>query len=129
MSTESKRARNSHQPTGQWIRRDKRLAIYLRDHFSCLYCLADLTDADPSGITLDHLIPVSDGGTNESKNLVTACRHCNCSRQDAPVGRFAGRAARAHISRNVRRSLRKYLALARDILAGKADRDSDLEAE
>jgi len=26
-STQKKRARNNHQPTGQWIRADKRLAI------------------------------------------------------------------------------------------------------
>jgi len=117
-NTEKKRARNNHQPTGQWIRADKRLAIYLRDRFACIYCLRDLHDADPADITLDHVTPKSDGGTNSETNLVTCCRHCNCQRQDKPLARFCGKETRAHIRRNTRRSLKKYRTLAKAIIAG-----------
>ncbi len=55
MSTAAERAHSRHQPTGCWCRQDKRLAIYLRDGFRCLYCLADLHGADPTDITLDHV--------------------------------------------------------------------------
>ena len=118
MATARKKARSQHQPTGQWIRADKRLAIYLRDRFTCLYCCRDLHDADPADITLDHLRCKSDGGDNSEVNLVTACRDCNCRRQDTPLSRFCGPETRAHIRRNTRRSLRPYRKLAKAILAG-----------
>lgn len=101
----------------RWITPEKRLAIYLRDNFTCLYCLADLHDAAATDITLDHLVCRVDGGSNEHTNLVVVCRHCNCSRQDTPLSRFAGPETRKHIRRNTRRSLEKYIALAKDILS------------
>lgn len=100
----------------RWITPEKRLAIYLRDEFRCLYCLADLHDADATDITLDHVVCRVDGGNNEATNLITACRHCNCSRQDTPLNRFAGPETRKHIRRNTKRSLVKYIALAKSIL-------------
>jgi 5-methylcytosine-specific restriction endonuclease McrA len=126
--TAAKKARSQHQPTGCWIRPEKRLAIYLRDGFRCLYCLADLHGADPADITLDHLVCQADGGSNDEANLVCACRHCNCSRGDQPLGRFAGRETRAHIRRNTRRNLKDYRRLAKAILAGEIEHDADLEA-
>ena len=109
---------SKHQPSGRWIRAEKRLAIYLRDSFRCVYCCADLHDADPRDITLDHVRAKSDGGTNHESNLVTACRQCNCSRQDAPLARFAGPETRADIRRLTRRSLRRYVVLAKALIAG-----------
>jgi len=116
--TSRKKARSQHQATGQWIRADKRLAIYLRDRFTCLYCLRDLHGADPADITLDHVKCQADGGSNHESNLVTCCRHCNCARQDKPLARFAGKETRAHIRRNTRRSLRPYRKLAKAIISG-----------
>ena len=117
-ATARKRSRSTHQPVGQWIRADKRLAIYLRDRFTCLYCCRDLHDADPADITLDHVRCRADGGDNSELNLITACRACNCSRQDKPLSRFAGPETRAHIRRNLRRSLKSYRRLTKAILAG-----------
>jgi 5-methylcytosine-specific restriction endonuclease McrA len=117
MCTAEKKTRSPSQPTGQWIRREKRLAINLRDGLVCVYCLADLHGADPRDVTLDHLTAKADGGSNHESNLVTACRACNCSRQDKPLARFASREARAHIRRNVRRSLKPYTILARAYFA------------
>lgn len=109
---------SQYQPDGRWIRKEKRLTIYLRDRFTCLYCLADLHDADPRDITLDHIRTRSNGGNNHESNLVTACRTCNSARQDQPVGRFAGPETVTHIRRNARRSLVKYRKLAKALLAG-----------
>ena len=39
----------------KWIRKDKRLAIYLRDGFMCCYCGKDLHHAKPEEMGLDHL--------------------------------------------------------------------------
>lgn len=106
---------------GVRLRPDLRLAIYLRDAFRCLFCLADLHSAKPFDVTLDHLKPSSKRGSNDAKNLVTACRSCNCSRADSPLSRFASGEALAHISRNRKRSIRAYRVLAKAIIAGEAD--------
>lgn len=104
---------------GVTIRKDKRLAIYLRDAFTCLYCLADLHGAAPFDITLDHIKTSADGGSNSETNLVTACRGCNCERQDKPLACFAGIETRKHIYRNTRRSLRRYRTMAKALIAGR----------
>jgi 5-methylcytosine-specific restriction protein A len=114
-----KLARNPHQPTGTWIRAEKRLAIYLRDGFRCLACGDDLSEEDPWQVTLDHVIPVRDGGSNEPSNLFTCCRSCNSSRQTRRLRGTALRAVRAQ----TRRSLRLHLVAARafvDVAAGEA---------
>lgn len=106
---------------GVCIRKDLRLAIYLRDRFTCLYCLRDLHDAEPTDITLDHVRCESDGGSNDASNLITACRACNCSRQDKPLARFAGPETRAHIRRNCKRSIGPCRKLAKAIIAGETE--------
>lgn len=103
---------------GHWIKPARRLAIYLRDRFTCAYCVRDLHDADPRDVTLDHLKTGHFAGNHGSENLITACRSCNSSRRDLPLARFASKEARAHIRRNTRRSMRPYLTLAKAILAG-----------
>lgn len=42
----------------------------------CCFCKGE------GALTLDHLIPLSSGGTHEENNLLGACRKCNCSKQD-----------------------------------------------
>jgi 5-methylcytosine-specific restriction endonuclease McrA len=44
----------------------------------CVYCL---TEAD----TLDHVVPLSGGGSNGIANLVPACGSCNASKQATPL--------------------------------------------
>jgi 5-methylcytosine-specific restriction endonuclease McrA len=104
--------------SGSWIRNDKRLAIYLRDRFTCVYCLTDLHDSKPFDITLDHVKCREKGGHNHESNLITACRSCNSSRQDKPLTRFAGPETIKHIRRNTRRSLKKYRILAKELIEG-----------
>lgn len=66
-----------------WIRQDKRLAIYLRDGMACAWCGHSVEQG--ARLQLDHLTPVSAGGTNEATNLVTSCARCNAARGDRPV--------------------------------------------
>lgn len=68
----------------KWIRPERRLAIHIRDGFSCTCCGRDLRNCAPGEMALDHLTPRSHGGGNESSNLVTICRSCNSSRGDRP---------------------------------------------
>jgi 5-methylcytosine-specific restriction endonuclease McrA len=118
MSTATKKARSKFQPTGCWIKPAKRLAIYLRDEFRCIYCLADLHGVDPRDITLDHLKCKSDGGTNMEDNLITCCRSCNSSRADKPLARFCGPETRKHIRRNTARKLAPYVKMAKALISG-----------
>lgn len=108
----------ANQPNGKWLRAEKRLALYIRDGFACAYCGRDLRNAAPADVTLDHLLPRSSGGTNEPTNLVTACRSCNCSRQDKPWIDYATGGARDRIEQL--RNAPLNVALAKAILANRA---------
>lgn len=70
-------ARNGTWNGSNWIRREKRLAIYLRDHFRCVYCDRNLARVKAKLRCLDHVIPVTKGGTNHENNLVLSCKVCN----------------------------------------------------
>ena len=52
----------------------ERYEILKRDKFTCQYCGAKAPDVI---LEIDHIIPVAEGGTNETVNLITACRDCN----------------------------------------------------
>jgi len=75
----------------KWITRERRLGIYLRDGLACAYCGQGLEDGIL--LTLDHLVPHIAGGSNDSANLVTACRTCNSARAERPIEEFAARVA------------------------------------
>jgi hypothetical protein len=65
--------------------RENRLIIYERDNYHCTYCGKQLTRFTA---TLDHIIPVSEGGNNSSENLKTACLQCNSRKTNKPLGDF-----------------------------------------
>jgi hypothetical protein len=100
-----------------WIRKEKRLAIYLRDGFECNYCGTDLHDAKPEDINLDHITPRCEGGSNHESNLITACKKCNSGRGAKPVKQYATAGALDRIKRHTRRSLARHMVLARAIIA------------
>lgn len=74
-----------------WLRPEKRLAIYLRDGLACVYC-GDSVENEVK-LTLDHLKPYSSGGSNNETNLVTCCLRCNSSRGKRSWKLFAEAAA------------------------------------
>lgn len=55
-----------------------RLRIFRRDGYTCRYCQfhAD-SEKEKKALTVDHVVPLSKGGTNKPRNLVTACAECN----------------------------------------------------
>jgi hypothetical protein len=57
------------------ISRRLRFEILRRDNNTCRYCHA--TDLP---LTIDHVIPVALGGTDEPSNLVAACKDCNAGK-------------------------------------------------
>lgn len=74
-----------------WIRQEKRLAIYLRDGMACAYCGAKVEDG--ATLALDHVKAASRGGSNDASNLVTACTKCNSSRGNRSMPKFAASVA------------------------------------
>lgn len=48
--------------------------MFKRDHFTCVYCGRSAPEVV---LHVDHVLPVSEGGTNDIGNLVTACADCN----------------------------------------------------
>ena len=100
---------------GKWIRADKRLAIYLRDGLACVYCGRGIEGDGFGCLTLDHVRPSSHGGSNDARNLVTACRRCNSRRGVQTVRVFAGEPGVTRVRRQTRRVL--HLDPARAIIA------------
>ena len=69
---------------GKWISDADRVAIYVRDEYTCQLCgkkcIQDENMYHADNITLDHIMPYSKGGANTADNLRVACRSCNMKR-------------------------------------------------
>ena len=75
----------------KWLTRERRLSIYLRDGLACVYCGASVEDG--TQLSLDHIIPHSEGGSNKNENLVSCCKKCNDSRGNRDYREFADKVA------------------------------------
>lgn len=52
--------------------------LFARDGYRCQFCGRTQSQLRPrEGLTRDHLVPLSRGGTNAWTNVVTACSTCN----------------------------------------------------
>ena len=51
-----------------------RFEVFKRDGFKCQYCGKSAPDVV---LHVDHINPVSNGGTNDIMNLITSCSECN----------------------------------------------------
>ena len=61
------------------ISKSIRFEIFKRDKFTCQYCGRKAPDVI---LHVDHLNPVSKGGTNDLLNLITSCVDCNLGKSD-----------------------------------------------
>ena len=64
-----------------WLRKAQRVIsgkvqqiIWRRDGFRCMYCDRQMGDVQ---LTIDHFVPLDQGGENNEHNYVSACRKCN----------------------------------------------------
>jgi hypothetical protein len=61
------------------ISKSIRFEVFKRDSFTCHYC----GEKAPKVIlVIDHIKPVSKGGTNDILNLITACQDCNSGKSN-----------------------------------------------
>lgn len=65
----------------QKIDHTSRMVIYNQYHNLCQYC-------GRKGYSIDHMIPVSSGGTNDLSNLTLSCQECNKLKGDMPYEWF-----------------------------------------
>jgi hypothetical protein len=101
-----------------WIRFGKRMAIYMRDGFRCIWCLKQF-ETNGFGLTLDH---VFHGKDNHHQNLVTCCHRCNSQRQGTSLDCWVLRCAAEKDQKAEDTALRLLLQLSLplDLQAGKA---------
>ncbi len=56
-----------------------RATVYIRDDFRCSYCGREY---EARALSLDHVVPKSQGGRTEWENVVTCCVPCNVRKAD-----------------------------------------------
>lgn len=66
--------RRTHVPKGM------RHEVFKRDNYTCCECGARKSDG--ATLHIDHIIPVSKGGSDELSNLQTLCSDCNLNKSD-----------------------------------------------
>lgn len=118
-----------------WIRQEKRLAIYLRDGLACCYC--GFAVEEGAQLSLDHLKPHSKGGSNSETNLVTCCTKCNSARGSRSLRGFCNAVAEyinwdasdieRYVRNQARRSLRPHKAEAKEMIERRGSAAKALE--
>lgn len=67
-----------------------RLKIFERDNWICMLCGEPVDDTvkhtDSKYPSIDHIVPLTKGGTHEPLNVQCAHRGCNSSKRDNPLG-------------------------------------------
>jgi 5-methylcytosine-specific restriction endonuclease McrA len=111
MATRAEHAKRKGR-SGHWISAHRRLAVYIRDDWTCGYCDRDLQYVGVGECELDHLIPRSRGGTHDTRNLILVCVRCNAARRDRPWRAFARKVAGAVAVARILRRRRRVINVA-----------------
>lgn len=79
--------RDVHESWGGWqgATRMKRLEIFARDGYRCVYCGNVFA---PDDLSVDHVQPKMRGGDASLGNVVTACRGCNTAKGGQRLSTF-----------------------------------------
>jgi 5-methylcytosine-specific restriction enzyme A len=67
------------------IPREVRKYVFQRDKYQCQSC--GITDTETK-LSIDHIIPLASGGSNDMSNLHTLCIICNRQKSDQNDPRF-----------------------------------------
>ncbi|BAY83208.1 HNH endonuclease [Calothrix parasitica NIES-267] len=59
--------------------------VFERNKYQCQNCGKRYEE---TSLTIDHIIPLSRGGSNDISNLQTLCFSCNCKKSDNIDNRF-----------------------------------------
>lgn len=69
----------TEKPKRRAISKKLRFEVFKRDSFTCQYCGKKAPDVV---LEIEHINPVSKGGTNSVLNLLTSCEACNAGKGD-----------------------------------------------
>ena len=69
------------KPKRNPIKPSIRFQVLKRDNYRCQMC--GVTAKDGATLEIDHILPVSKGGTNDADNLQVLCRDCNAGKSDS----------------------------------------------
>ena len=85
--------------------------VFVRDGYRCVECGA--TNKETT-LEIDHIIPVSKGGTNDIDNLQTLCKTCNRKKRDHIWDPIKSREIQIKQYKNRIKNLKEKLKYARD---------------
>lgn len=82
----NRRSRRSIRERASFVADVNRGSIFVRDDWRCHICKRKVSKVKqvphPRAATIDHLVPLAQGGTHEPANVATACFECNCIKSD-----------------------------------------------
>ena len=106
-----------HNKGMDWVRLPKRMSIYFRDSFDCVWCRSVFPiDTLGYGLTLDHLDPEKG---NEASNLVTCCGPCNSARKELSQIEWCDRLKkRGHNTRSIMKRIKRQTRKSLNMHAG-----------
>ena len=82
---------------------DTLLEIWAEFDGICPYCGREIVDGH-----IDHIIPISKGGTNDRENLVYVCAECNLRKHDRSLEEFFAYMDKVEIEYDNSRLLEKF---------------------
>lgn len=68
------------------ITKKLRQQIFEEENWKCAYCGKDI---DESNGSIDHIVPLSRGGSDDRDNLTASCRQCNMQKADKIIEAFS----------------------------------------
>lgn len=81
LATLRRKSRKKNKSKRRLISGKKRHAVFARDNYRCQICGATVDDG--AKLHVDHILPVSKGGTNDIKNLQILCEKCNLGKHNS----------------------------------------------
>lgn len=74
------------------VRKQFRLEVFRSSNWKCFYCGCEVSDKVRSWkdnrATIDHKVPLAEGGGWHEDNLICACRRCNNLKGDMKFDEF-----------------------------------------
>ncbi len=71
--------KTKHKKTSRYISKSTRVSVFHRDKYKCVFCGHS---SQQVALQIDHIIPFSQGGSNQIDNLQTLCVDCNQGKSD-----------------------------------------------
>jgi len=106
-----------HNKGMDWVRLPKRMSVYFRDSFDCVWCRGVFPlDHLGYGLTLDHVDPTQG---HDAANLVTCCGPCNSAKKDlSPDEWYKRLAERGYNTRRIKERVARLTRKTLNLHAG-----------